>query len=77
MDNWARVNETFQRQWIKTHIEDAATAIKKPLLLEEFGKWVNLTLKADVAQRDKYFKVIYDETEKALADPGNPLKVRS
>ena len=37
-DNWQDVSEEFQRTWVRAHVEDAANVLKKPVILEEWGK---------------------------------------
>ena len=44
------------------------------VILEEFGKYINLTTGADMAQRDQYYGIIFDEINK-LTDAGKPIKV--
>jgi hypothetical protein len=33
-----RHNTTFLRQWVDKHVEDCDALLKKPCLVEEFGK---------------------------------------
>ncbi|CAL8463534.1 g3068 [Coccomyxa elongata] len=44
------------------------------LILEEFGKWLNSSVNATMDQRNKYFGIVYDESETAVSLPGSPLK---
>ena len=44
------------------------------VILEEFGKFINLTVGADMAQRNQYYGIIFDEINK-LTDAGKPIKV--
>ena len=44
------------------------------VILEEFGKYINLTTGADMAQRNQYYGIIFDEINK-LTDAGKPIKV--
>lgn len=37
-DNWAIHNHSFHRAWLERHIEESASVLRKPILLEEFGK---------------------------------------
>lgn len=37
-DNWNEHHPAFQKAWLEKHAQDAANVLKKPLLLEEFGK---------------------------------------
>ncbi|EIE27597.1 glycoside hydrolase [Coccomyxa subellipsoidea C-169] len=74
IDNWQDVDEDFQRWWIRTHVQVAWATLKKPLILEEFGKWLNSTVNATMEQRDKYFGIVYDECENNIDLPGSSLK---
>jgi hypothetical protein len=47
------------------------------LLLEEFGKWLNASVDATMEQRDKYFAVVYNESQRLMQLPGSPLKVKT
>ena len=40
MDNWQEVSADFFQRWLSTHASDARSVLKKPLIMEEFGKWV-------------------------------------
>ena len=51
--------------------------IRVQLILEEFGKWLNSSVKATMEERNKYFGIVYDETEIAASLPGSPLKVNN
>ncbi len=44
------------------------------VILEEFGKIINATIGADMAQRNQYYGIIFDEINK-LNDAGKPIKV--
>ena len=44
------------------------------VILEEFGKYINLTTGADMAQRNQYYSIIFDEINR-LTDAGKPIKV--
>jgi hypothetical protein len=44
------------------------------LLLEEFGKWLNATVKADMPERNKYFSIVFDEVNKQI-NAGTYMKV--
>ena len=46
------------------------------VILEEFGKFINLTVGADMAQRNQYYGIIFDEINK-LTVAGKPIKVCS
>ena len=45
------------------------------LLLEEFGKELNATLNATMAQRNQYFSVVFNETSALINAPNSTLKV--
>jgi hypothetical protein len=44
------------------------------VILEEFGKFINATVGADMNQRNQYYGIIFDEINK-LTDAGKPIKV--
>ncbi|XP_044953481.1 putative mannan endo-1,4-beta-mannosidase 9 [Hordeum vulgare subsp. vulgare] len=48
----------FMKKWMASHIEDAAAALRKPLLVAEFG-WKS-SGNAAVAARDDYLRMVYD-----------------
>ncbi|DBA99225.1 hypothetical protein WJX82_007713 [Trebouxia sp. C0006] len=71
-DNWLDNSTSFETSWIAKHIADAAT-LGKPLLLEEFGKWVKNGTAADEAQRDAFYTLVYDALQMSLSN-GSALK---
>lgn len=44
------------------------------MILEEFGKWLNVTLNATLEQRMKYLHIVYDEVNRNIQQ-GTPLQV--
>ena len=72
-DNWGAVDEAFQREFIQSRIA-AAAELGKPMLLEEWGKWVNESADATLADRSAFMKIVYEEVEAAMADPASPLQ---
>ncbi|DBB02500.1 hypothetical protein WJX82_002641 [Trebouxia sp. C0006] len=74
IDNWqpGNVSEVFQRNWIECHANDGIQ-LNKPVILEEFGKFINATVGADMNQRNQYYGIIFDEINK-LTDAGKPIK---
>ena len=46
------------------------------VILEEFGKWINATVNATMAERDRYFNIVFNETNQ-LITAGSSLKVRT
>ncbi|KAK9917687.1 hypothetical protein WJX75_007185 [Coccomyxa subellipsoidea] len=74
IDNWQDVSEDFQRWWIRTHVQVAWGTVKKPLILEEFGKWLNSSVNATMEERNKYFGIVYDECQNNMDLQGSPLK---
>ncbi|KAL0028744.1 hypothetical protein WJX79_004058 [Trebouxia sp. C0005] len=66
------VSEVFQRNWIECHANDGIQ-LNKPVILEEFGKFINATVGADMNQRNQYYGIIFDEINK-LTDAGKPIK---
>lgn len=43
------------------------------VILEEFGKFINATVGADMDQRNQYYGIIFDEIN-TLTDAGKPIK---
>ena len=43
------------------------------VVLEEFGKFINATVGADMDQRNQYYGIIFDEIN-TLTDAGKPIK---
>ena len=37
-DNWARTDLDFGKEWMTSHINQSDIVLKKPLIVEEFGK---------------------------------------
>ena len=37
-DNWGRTDLDFGKSWMTTHINQSDIVLKKPLIIEEFGK---------------------------------------
>lgn len=46
------------------------------MILEEFGKWINATVNATMAERDRYFSIVFNESNQLITD-GSSLKVRT
>ena len=68
--NPRRTSEAFQSGWVLAHLDDAEASVRKPLLLEEFGKklsaveYVNGSIGG---KRDPIFRSMYRTVEDALA----------
>ena len=76
-DNWGQADENgkaWQRAWIRQHVEDSARVLGKPVILEEWGKWVNESADATLADRSAFMGIVYEEVEAAMADPASPLQ---
>ena len=43
--------------------------------MEEFGNWINATVNATMAERDSYFNIAFNESNR-LITAGSSLKVR-
>ncbi|OEL23095.1 putative mannan endo-1,4-beta-mannosidase 9 [Dichanthelium oligosanthes] len=61
----------FMRRWMASHAGDAAAALRKPLLVAEFG-WSARSNSYTVSMRDAYFGMVYD-TIYSSARAGGPL----
>ncbi len=46
------------------------------VILEEFGKWLNASENATMAERDRYFGVVFNESNGLIAS-GSSLKARA
>ena len=53
---------------------DTVLSLLPQVILEEFGKFINTTVGADMNQRNQYYSIIFDEINK-LTDAGKPIKV--
>eukprot|EP01025_Chloroclados_australasicus_P053574 TRINITY_DN6319_c0_g1_i1.p2 TRINITY_DN6319_c0_g1~~TRINITY_DN6319_c0_g1_i1.p2 ORF type:complete len:561 (-),score=32.64 TRINITY_DN6319_c0_g1_i1:264-1946(-) len=74
-NNWNRSATTFQRDWILEHVVDAEINLRKPVLIEEFGR--RLFPQAQHAQgireqRDPAYLNIYNIVENAIRQ-GRPI----
>ncbi|KAL6633485.1 hypothetical protein ACP70R_026156 [Stipagrostis hirtigluma subsp. patula] len=61
----------FMRRWMASHAADAAAALRKPLLVSEFG-WSAKSNGYTVGARDAYFRMVFDAIY-ASARGGGPL----
>ncbi len=52
-----------------------ALANAAQVILEEFGKWLNASENATMAERDRYFGVVFNESNGLIA-AGSSLKAR-
>ncbi|XP_052185266.1 putative mannan endo-1,4-beta-mannosidase 9 [Diospyros lotus] len=52
--------DKFAERWIESHIQDSDSAIRKPLLVTEFGKSSRVTPYYNDSKRDAYFQIIFD-----------------
>ncbi|XP_038681023.1 mannan endo-1,4-beta-mannosidase 4-like [Tripterygium wilfordii] len=59
----------FLFKWIQDHIQDTASMVKKPLVLGEFGRSLNLYT---LQKRDGYFRKVYNTIYRS-ARSGGPL----
>ncbi|DBA95832.1 TPA: hypothetical protein ACH3X1_001379 [Trebouxia sp. C0004] len=71
-DNWLDNSTSFETSWVAKHVADVAT-LGKPLILEEFGKWVKNGTAADEAQRDAFYTLVYDALQMSVSN-GSALK---
>ena len=55
-------------------MDDAVLPLLLQVILEEFGKFINATVGADMNQRNQYYGIIFDEINK-LTDAGKPIQV--
>jgi len=74
IDNWNTVNEDFQRKFLQTRIDDSTNVLKKPVILEEWGKWVNETAGSTQAEREQYMGIVFDEVKTLMSQPNSPLQ---
>lgn len=68
-DNWERTSEQFQTRWVMSHLQEMEEGIRKPLLLEEFGKKLNPSEYKNgsiASKRDPVFHSVYSTIETAL-----------
>lgn len=67
-DNWNQLDAEFQVNWIRQHAEDAST-LGKPFLLQEWGRWLNLSADATLESRDATVNTVLDEVEAIMQEP--------
>jgi len=63
-DNWDLETAEFQREFSEQHIKDAEREIKKPVVMEEYGKI------GDQAEKIKYLKSAQDVVRKSIENGG-------
>eukprot|EP00891_Asterochloris_glomerata_P001627 jgi/Astpho2/1627/e_gw1.00030.19.1_t len=71
-DAWLDESSSFPTTWLNAHMTDAA-ALGKPLLLEEFGKTVNLSMGLTLAARDQLYSTVYSMIEQSIQGNGTLL----
>lgn len=72
-DNWQAVSEQFQQDFLQTRMQDAEQVLKKPVLLEEWGKWVNVSAGATHEERDAVMARMYRDIKQYMSQPNSPL----
>ncbi|PWA54931.1 glycoside hydrolase, family 5 [Artemisia annua] len=60
----------FAKKWIKSHIEDCNSVLRKPLLITEFGK-SSRSKGYTVKQRDEYFRNIFNTAYQSAKSGGS------
>ena len=60
-------------KWIRQHVADAQEILNKPILVQEWGKWLNETAGSTMADRDTFVNIVFDEVE-ALMTEGSALQ---
>ncbi|PRW59651.1 nitrilase 2 isoform A [Chlorella sorokiniana] len=80
-DNWQQLDPAWLATWVSSHAEAAQKELKKPLVLEEFGKVVspNFTVggksfEYTLEQRNSFLNAAYADINKMLQDPASGLK---
>lgn len=73
-DNWQAVDQEFQGRFLQTRADDSMNVLQKPLLLEEWGKWVNISAKATQEQRYQFMSQMFEEIERVMSEPNSPLQ---
>ncbi|PSC76452.1 nitrilase 2 [Micractinium conductrix] len=81
VDNWQQVDPAWLTAWIESHEKDAREVLKKPVVLEEHGKWVtdNATIggkfvSATLEERNSFMDVAYGAIDNLLRAPGSAFK---
>jgi mannan endo-1,4-beta-mannosidase len=78
-DNWQRPEKSYQKEWLDAHMDVAKKTLKKPLVLEEFGKKLvagedNVLFEQAIDRlRNPVFDTTYQMVEEAL-QKGQPLQ---
>ena len=60
----------FANRWVKNHIKDCNSVLKKPLLVSEFGK-SSKSPGYNVSARDRYFSWMYDNVYRSAKAGGS------
>ena len=71
LDQCCRTDRKYQEEWINTHVQVAQKTLKKPLVLEEFGKKLKeqdpvKVKKLVKTERDPIFESTYQIVESAM-----------
>ena len=74
-DNWARTDLDFGKNWLYSHSNQSATVLKKPLVVEEFGKafggtTVSSGLGATQQDQVTYYNLVYALVESSFNNNG-------
>jgi mannan endo-1,4-beta-mannosidase len=77
-DNWARTDSTFGANWLSGHANLSALVLKKPMIVEEFGKAFGGTDQSSgqgqtEQQQTDYYKQVYASVESSI-NSGGPIK---
>lgn len=70
-DNWGRTDLDFGKSWMTTHINQSDIVLKKPLIVEEFGKAfggndLSSGQGQTAAQQMDYYKLVYSIVETSI-----------
>ncbi|QDZ21967.1 glycoside hydrolase [Chloropicon primus] len=72
-DNWNQSSRGFQENWINKHVEVAREVLKKPVIVQEFGKKLpggSAAQGRDLSERDQVYEMVNGIVESNVADGG-------
>lgn len=71
-DNWNQSSTAFQEEWIRSHAELASSVLKKPVIVQEFGKKLaDPETRGDLGERDSVYEMVNKLVESDVEQGGS------
>ena len=71
-DNWNQSSTAFQEEWIRSHAELASSVLKKPVIVQEFGKKLaDPETRGDLGERDSVYEMVNKLVESDVEEGGS------